>query len=298
MGGINSGGVGATYVKVINCAVRFAATSHSIKVDSGRVHIDGLWFDSSSATPVSLFNVGSNSGPSADLLVENSDLSGKTFTNLLTVASNVNPSNMVVQNCRIPGLLGWITGTLGAYGAQKLSVYNTDLADTHINFREQDYSGTVETDAATYKTGGAQQADSTNFSWKMGGSTSASLLYPLRSPELALWNTVTALSQTATVEILRDNVTALKDNEVWLEVTYYYFSGYPLARTISDRVPTVIDSPANQTTSTVAWINSMSNPNKQKLVVSFTAQEVGYVKIRVCLATNTTIYVDPFITKA
>jgi hypothetical protein len=42
----------------------------------------------------------------------------------------------------------------------------------------------------------------------------------------------------------------------------------------------------------------MSNPNKQKLAVTFTALEVGYIKARVCVAINTTVYVDPFITKA
>ena len=38
----------------------------------------------------------------------------------------------------------------------------------------------------------------------------------------------------------------------------------------------------------------MSNPNKQKMAISFTPQKKGYVYVRFMLAkTNYTVYVDP-----
>ena len=41
----------------------------------------------------------------------------------------------------------------------------------------------------------------------------------------------------------------------------------------------------------------MSNPNKQKLSVTFTPQQIGTIKCRVCLAkTSKTVYVDPIAT--
>ena len=41
----------------------------------------------------------------------------------------------------------------------------------------------------------------------------------------------------------------------------------------------------------------MSNPNKQKISVSFTPQMKGAVHVKVCLAkASTTVYVDPYIT--
>ncbi|MEK9809109.1 MAG: hypothetical protein VW362_01580, partial [Candidatus Nanopelagicales bacterium] len=134
------------------------------------------------------------------------------------------------------------------------------------------------------------------LSWKM--ATTANAEYPaiiLRSPEIAKWNETTGSSVTVTVDILHDSATALKDNEVWLEVEYLGTSGTPLALFTDDAVADVITTAADQTSSSATWTTTgMTNPNKQKLSVTFTPQEKGLIIARVCVAkASYTVYVDP-----
>ena len=104
----------------------------------------------------------------------------------------------------------------------------------------------------------------------------------------------------AAIEILHDSVTNLQDDEVWLEVEYLGTAGFPLSLFASDRMTDILSTPADQTTSSVAWTTTgLTNPNKQKLAVTFTPQEIGVVRCRVALAKPSyTVYVDPLLTVA
>lgn len=119
----------------------------------------------------------------------------------------------------------------------------------------------------------------------------------LRSPEIMVWNDTTGSSKTLTIEILHDNATALKDNEVWVDAIYLGSSSYPLGTLVSDGASFVATA-ANQTTSSATWTTTgMSNPNKQKLSVTFTPQLKGFVIARVIVAkASYTLYVDPVAT--
>ena len=59
------------------------------------------------------------------------------------------------------------------------------------------------------------------------------------------------LTQVKEVEVVTDTVT-LTDAEAWLEVEYLGTSGFPLGVVANDRV-VGLASPANQTSSSVAW---------------------------------------------
>ena len=115
---------------------------------------------------------------------------------------------------------------------------------------------------------------------------------------MEVWNGPVGSAQTATVEIITDNVT-LTDAEAWLEVEYLGTSGFPLGLFANDRVADpIFGTPANQATSTVDWTTTgLATPIKQKLGVAFTAQEKGLVRARVVVAkASTTVYYDPLIT--
>ncbi len=201
----------------------------------------------------------------------------------------------------MPAFTNVVTGTNPGVGGPVVLMHNCDSADTHFRLSEQHWQGGVTQQTGTLtRSGGATHADGTAYSLKMAGNANTvNLWHPLRSTEFSVYNSSVGGSLTATVEILRDNATNLTDADVWLEVNYLGTSGFPQGTLITDRVADVMATAANQTASSVTWdTTGMANPNKQKLAVTFTPQEAGYVIARVMLAANTTLYVDPFITLA
>ncbi len=64
---------------------------------------------------------------------------------------------------------------------------------------------------------------------------------------------------------------------------------------MSDRRATPLTTPADQTAGSATWTTTgLTNPNKQRLVVTFTPQKKGWMIGRVYLAKGSkTIYVDP-----
>ncbi len=121
---------------------------------------------------------------------------------------------------------------------------------------------------------------------------------PLESEELAAaWNTTVGSAVTVTVDVLHDSVTNLKDDEIWLELWYLGTSGFPLATTIRDAKADIFSAAADQAASTATWTTTgMANPNKQKLAVTFTPQEAGFIQARVVIVKpSATVYVDPVL---
>jgi hypothetical protein len=118
------------------------------------------------------------------------------------------------------------------------------------------------------------------------------------SKELYKWNETVGSAITATIEILHDSATNLKDDEVWAEFIYMGTSGNPLGVSTTDKKTDYFATGADQDAGTGAgnWTHSMANPNSQKLSATFTVQEKGYISARVHLAkANKTIYVNPDI---
>jgi hypothetical protein len=163
------------------------------------------------------------------------------------------------------------------------------------------YGGDVYSDTAVFRTSGASDG-TTPLSHKMVSSGNSKFAWPLYGPEMVIYNSVTGSSKTVTVEIVRDiAATDLTDAEVWLEVEYLGTSGFPLALFAKDRAADVLATPAAQDASSVGWTlgGFGTAGTKQKLVVTFTPQEVGIIRCRVALAkASTTIYVDPLLTVA
>jgi hypothetical protein len=293
LGGVYSGGIGPCLVRVINCTMRFSATGQIIRLGLGRNRISGLSFDASSTAPTTLFQFSTTNTGQGDTLVENSDLSGKTWTNLCTVSSISNTFMLDVRNSKLPASITVVTGSFAAYGAQRVRLHNCDSGDTHIRFAEHQYAGVITSDTAITRTGGSVQDDTQGYSVRMTGNANTSILYPLYSPEVWVWNTVTGSARTLTMSFIRDSVTNLTDAEVWVEASYQGTAGFPLGTKITDRVATVSGTAADQAAdSGSTWANSMTNPNKQAAHVTFTPQEVGQVFARMALGANTAINVD------
>jgi hypothetical protein len=92
----------------------------------------------------------------------------------------------------------------------------------------------------------------------------------------------------------------LTDAECWIEVQYLGTSGVPLGSFTSDAKADPLTAAANQTSSSETWTTTgLTTPIKQKLSVTFTPQEKGYIHAVIHLAkASISIYVVPKLTVA
>lgn len=285
----------------IDCDVRFAHANQGIRLERSTFEWRGGSILSGGTSPSNLFLVGGSSSRGVSAMVDGVDLSNGASTMNLVAGAQARAAKFVFRNCKMPG--SWsgslLSGTIG--NATRAEMYNCDSADTNYKVWVEDYCGSVKDETTLVLTGGASDG-TTTLAWKM--ATSADAEYPLnvlRSPEIASeFLTSTGSSKTATVEILHDSATALKDDEVWLEVEYMGTSGFPLALFASDAKANVLATAADQASSSATWTTTgLTNVNKQKLVATFTPQEQGVALVRVCVAkASYTLYVDPKVTIA
>lgn len=286
------GSLAATQVGSIwkNCDVSFAHASQYIGLGSGRLVWQGGSVISSSA-PTVLFAFLAGQNQRSDVEVSGVDLSALSSSAVLV--SGVGIGRIVFRDVKLPA--SW-SGTLLSSNLSEMRVemYNGDSGDTNYRLWVEDYYGSIKSETTLVRTGGASDG-TTALSWKMASSAYALYWTPgLVSPEIMRWQDAVGSAVTVTVEILHDSATALNDDEVWVEVMGLNTSGVPLGSWTSDR-KVMLASAAAQTSSSETWTTTgMTNPNKQKLSVTFTPQEKGYIVARVVLAkASKTIYVCP-----
>jgi hypothetical protein len=293
---LNSGSSGKDeYVELINSTITFSNASQKITLGNGRFRWSGGSY-SGAVQPTNLLLP--TQGMPCDVIVSGVDLSalgsGKNLVSSAILCSGV----IKFQNCKLNASLAAVkNGTIGGQGALTIDLDNCDSGDTITRRENYTYQGAVVNNTANYNNAGSTDG-TTHFSRAMTSLSNAEFASPLRSPWMYQWRDSTAAT-TATVEIMHDSLTALKDNEVWVEVEYLGTSGFPLDVQISDRATDILATAANQTASGATWTTSgITNVNTQKLVTgSFAAAHVGYVRARVVLAKATyTVYYDQKIT--
>lgn len=280
------------------CTVKFGNASQLILTKACRWNWNGGGLESGTTSPTVLLNIGSTGatgGKGVTALIENLDLSnGAAGMNIVGAVQG--DSTCLLRNIKLPA--SWSgtlqSGTLETGG--RVVMKNGDSGDTNYRLWVADYYGSIRDDTGVNRSGGFSDG-TTPLSWKMVSNASAG--FPnatLVSPEIYVWNSSLGVGKTLEIEIVHDSATALTDAEIWVSLEYLGTSGFPIGSQVTDRVSTVIATPANQTTSSVTWngTGGFTNVNKQKLSVSFTAQEVGDVIARVHLAkASKTVYVCP-----
>lgn len=243
--------------------------------------------------PTALFTLNQRSyGPS---LVEGVDLSALPST--VNIVGNGNGTcSLMLRNCKLPASWsGSLVGVAITTPGFRVEMHNCDSADTNYRLWVEDYAGSIKSETTLVRTGGASDGV-TGYSLKMTTTANANaLVAPLVSPEIVIWNDDVGSSKTVTFEILHDSATNLTDGEIWIEVQYLGTSGVPLGSFVSDAKADVLATAADQTTSSETWTTTgMTNPNKQKLSVTFTPQEAGYFQAKVYLAkASKTVYICP-----
>jgi hypothetical protein len=219
-------------------------------------------------------------------------------TNLVDVSS-AGPGRFSFEQCKLAAGVNLKTGTNPGRHGIEVWLENSDSADTQYRMQRHFYQGDVYSETTVVRTGGASDG-TTPLAHKMVSSANATFIVPLYGPDLVIYNSAVGGSKTATVEIIHDSVTNVQDDEVWLEVEYLGTSGFPLSLFATDRMTNILSTAADQTDSSATWTTTgLANPNTQKLVVTFTPQEVGIIRCRVVVGkASQTVYIDPLITVA
>jgi hypothetical protein len=287
-------------VELIDCEVAFNGVNSTLRLVNGTLHWRGGTLTGTAIVKLLEFGTNARAGIA---YVDGVDLSAGASTMALA-QFNQGAALAVFRNCKLPA--SWTGNPSNGYAAGcRVEMYNCDSADTNYRLWIEDIAGSTKSETVVVRTGGADDG-TTPLSWKIDTKTDAE--YPTvkhASPEIVQWNETTGSSVTATVEIVHDSQGAgsgskFQDDEIWLEVMYLGTSGFPLGVWISDCKADVLATAANQADSTESWTTTgLTTPVTQKLSVTFTAQEKGFVHARVVMAkASKTAYICPKMTVA
>lgn len=279
-----------THFQLENAEIRFGNAGQGIQMQAGRLSIkDGALAGSAITEFIKTFNA-----TAADV-----DVSG------LNMASGAMAMNLIASGTPGAGLVkfdsikmptswsGSLMATPPNQGGLRVIATNVDSADTNYRTMAVGWNTSLRTDTVIFRPG-THWDGMTPVSWSI---TTGSMAYPLivfDAPTMLVWNETTGSPVTATIHVLTDGVT-LKDDEAWLEVMYLDDSGFPLGALASDERPSQLAAAADQDASTATWTTTgITSPVKQKLSVTFTPQEKGFIQAKVRVArSSTTIYVCP-----
>ena len=289
-----------------NCRFKFSNASQGIRAfNAGEALIRGGSWLTGGTYPTSIFQC---SGNGYTLQVSGVDFSNITATaNIVLGGPSAGGGYINITNCKLPTTAGggsW-SGLLVSSPFTRpgiiIRMHNCDDGNTNYKIWEQDYTGTVKQETTIVRTNPIGATDGvTPISWKMNTTAGGNASYPvhfLKTPKIAIRNSVVGSSKTATIDIIHDSLTNLTNADIWIELEYLGNSSFPLSTFIKNQVANVLSSPSDQPASTSTWVTTgLTNPNKQKLSVTFTPQQKGYFLATVCLAlVNKTVYVNPIV---
>jgi hypothetical protein len=305
LGRITFTGVQAeTHCEWRNCDVKFGNTSQGITHNGGYFKWSGGSVLSGGSSPSTLFIATFGSRPGS-IYIEGVDFSNLNSSVIFFTAAPQTHDPVVMRNCRLPASWPTLTGTLvtGTINApgNRYEMYNCDGADTNYRLWIQDYAGTIKSETTIVRTGGASDG-TTPIAWRMdSGSNVEYPVISLVSPEMVKWSD-TIGAKTVTVEFVHDSGGAgtagdFQNDEIWLEVQYLGTDTRPLGTFISS-AKVMLGTAADYTNSSETWTTTgLTTPVKQKLSVSFTTAEKGFIHAKVYLGkASKSVYVDPEMT--
>jgi hypothetical protein len=290
--------VGPSETHLNNCRMKMAAIAQTFGCSS-KLRVNGGSIIAGGTTPTNFIG-GYLSNRALDVVFTGFDFSNFSSGVNLCLGGSIGATGKILfRYCKLPA--SWsgslVSAAITTPGIE-IEMEGCDAGAASYRYWKETYGGSIKHETTIVRSSGASDG-SQAISWKL--ATPAAVKYPLsylESQELQVWNATIGSSVTATVEIVHDSLTNLTDAEVWLRVLYLSASGATLATLLEDVTANVLTTAADQTTSSVTWTTTgLTNPNKQKLSVTFTPQVAGYLIATVILAKpSKTIYVDPKIT--
>jgi hypothetical protein len=284
-----------SWIQFYNCRFKFGGASQSVQLNKGRFRMEDFGFvDASGSTPTSLFTFNSSTGAIAELI--GSDLSAESFTNLAAFANSA-VVNFTLIDCKMPAGANLTTGSPTTPGAIHVKAVNCDSGDTNYKYWSESPTGSVKTETTIKRTGGASDG-TTGQSLKVQSTSLASYPTVPHEADIEFWNETIGSPVTCTVEVVHDSAGGgtggrFLDSELSLHAEYLGTSGFPLGAFVDDGPADILATPADQADSSETWTTTgLSSPVKQALSVTFTPQEVGWVRLKVKLfKPSATVYI-------
>lgn len=278
--------------ELIDCTLRFGAAGQGIVLGNApsTFTMIGGGLHASSVAITTLIQ-GGGTGATGNILLDGLDLSA--------AALNFNFSDAGAYafravGCTMPvGWTGSITSGSGAMLMDCESVGNDSGSAIHRRERKTMF-GRLQDETTIIRTDGASDGI-TPLAWKF--TTSSDCGYPyevLSTPWIEVWNGSAGSVKTVTLELLHDSLTALNNDEVWVEVVYMGTSG-STRRSLARSRRGLLEGASAVASSTASWVTTgLTNPNAQRVSINITPQAAGYLSVRAVLAKpGKVVYVDP-----
>lgn len=209
-------------------------------------------------------------------------------------------------NCKFPAFSGTGPVVTTQQQSSSVTIYSCDASsEQYRNYFYSKLEGKVSTEAGVYLPGGAafkdRYGDPVPYSFAI--TNNLFNFYQYTSTPWISKYLETSGAKTISMDVYYSNPTTLFDLQVWLEIDYYDQYGLNTSK-IEVSCPTFPGTTLRNTVgastelveASKTWVGMTSNPHTHVLSKTITVGRPGYIRVRVCSATDVAIYVDPTVT--
>lgn len=278
---------------VKNTDFSFGHAGLRIKLQFGDFVFDNISLTGAAASITSLFEIPTNSD--STILIKNSDLTGKTWTNLLVPTSATAIVKMTLENCKIPASIAISsTGTLPTN--YEVTLINCDNGDTTYTYQKHTACGSITADSTVYSDTNPLKDKTISVSNKFITTASASYSQPLgRTYMIPIVGNAVGIAITPYIEFLvgADGAAALTNKDVVLKAELLADATTTLGSVVTSH-PGLLASVTDIAAGTVTYTgDGYTTERTHRLsTVQITPAQAGFVKLTVqVLKPSTTIYV-------
>lgn len=266
-----------------NVTLRFSAVGQFVSCISGVLQWLGGGVSADGSAPTTLF---SSMDRLTRIYLEGVDLSHMGSGKTIVGHAGANGS-VIARRCKLGAS---VTKTVTPTNHLKRSMFlNCNSGDVNYDNSILDYYGEMTVETTIVLTGGASDG-TTPIAHKIVTTANAAPETPFRSMPIEFWNeTLSAI--TITIQGIWGGGAVPDDDEIWLEADYLGTSGFPISSRISDRMASLLSTPAGQAAGSGTWGGSTT---KFALSVTLTPAEKGLITLNVMAgAASSTFYYDP-----
>jgi len=287
-GGPSGNGCDPSIFKTKDCTLIAGHIGNKISLGQGYVELDNIILGGA-VTPTTLFTSGA--GTVSKVVIKNSDLSIKSWTNLIDVSLDAQ-IEVILENCKLPAGANLFTGaSFSPYSS--VTLINTSVGNIHYAYERHTAAGSITTNATIISDTNPIVDGAVSLSNKMATSANSGRGVPLERTYCIDITTLASITPYVEVLVEGDGAAALKNDELFITANYFSGADSPLGTSVTS-CPNVLATPADIAAGTVTYTgDGYTTERTHRLTVpAFTPTQKGYVKIKVTLVKpSTTIYV-------
>jgi hypothetical protein len=268
----------------------FGYSGLRIKLQYGEFNFDNISLAGAAASITSLFEVASTT--KTKVTIKNSDLTGKTWTNLLVPTGTSALVSFSLENCKLPSGINVASAALPS--GYEITLVNCDSGDTTYRYEKHNVAGSITTDAVVYSDTNPLTDKTTPISNKFVSTASSGYAKPLERTYLIPVTSVgTAITPYIEFLVGADGAAALTNKDVVLKVELLADATSTLGSVVTSH-PGLLATASNIAAGTVTYTgDGFTTERTHRLeTAAITPAQAGYIKLTVqLLKPSTTIYV-------